>query len=58
MNPASQVCLKWFFVETTLMGATLLPALDALSLKLKNTMPSLKKKKGGAALAAEISEVQ
>ena len=33
-----------------------MPALDALSLKLRNTVPSFKKKKG--ALPVEITEVQ
>ena len=42
----------------TLLGGVILPALDALSRNLKNTIPSFKKKKGAAALPAEIGEVQ
>jgi len=41
----------------TLLGAVIVPAFDALCLKLKNTVPSFKKKKG-AALPAEVGEVQ
>lgn len=40
----------------TLIGGVVVPALDALSLKLKSTVPNFKKKKG--ALPAEITEVQ
>ena len=40
----------------TLLGGVVVPALDALSLKLKSTVPNFKKKKG--ALPAEITEVQ
>ena len=40
----------------TLIGGVVVPALDALSLKLKITVPNFKKKKG--ALPAEITEVQ
>jgi len=40
--------LKYFFVEMFLYGGILVPAVDAISLKLKATMPSSKKKKGAA----------
>ena len=53
---ASQVGLKWFFVEMLIYGGIIVPALDALSLKLKSTAPSFKKKKGP--LPAEIDQVQ
>jgi len=39
-----------------LIGAVVVPALDALCLKLRSLMPSFKKK--GGALAAQITEVQ
>ena len=44
--------LRGFFVMSLLIGSILVPALDALSLKLKSTVPSFKKKKG--ALAQEL----
>lgn len=49
--------MKQFFVEMFLYGGVVVPALDALSLKIKAVMPSFKKKKGGA-LAAEVDQVQ
>ena len=39
-----------------LLGGIIVPGLDALSLKLKSTVPSFKKKKG--ALPAEVESVQ
>lgn len=49
--------MKQFFVEMFLYGGVVVPAFDALSLKIKAVMPSFKKKKGGA-LAAEVEQVQ
>ena len=54
---ASLAGLKWFFVEMTVFGAIVVPALDALALKLKATVPSFKKK-GKGALAPELDQVQ
>lgn len=56
LNAASSIGLKWFFIEMTLYSSVIVPALDALSLKLKSTVPSFKKKKG--ALPAEVDQVQ
>jgi len=39
-------------MEMFMYGGILVPALDALALKLKSTVPNMKKKKG--ALPAEI----
>lgn len=39
-----------------LYGGVIVPALDALCLKLKSVVPSFKKKKG--ALPAEVDQVQ
>ena len=47
---------KWFFVDMFLQGGLIVPALDALSLKLRSTVPSFKKKKG--ALPATVDQVQ
>lgn len=52
---ASCIGLKWFFVEMTVYGSVVVPAIDALSLKLKTTVPSFKKKKD--ALAPELDQV-
>jgi len=52
---ASPLGLKWFFVSMTMYGGVIVPALDALSLKLKTTVPSFKKKKGS--LPAELDQV-
>ena len=49
---ASLVGLKEFFTEMFLYSGLLVPALDALSFKLKNVVPSFKKKKG--ALPAQV----
>jgi len=39
-----------------LYGGVIVPALDALTIKIKTTTPNLKKKKG--ALPAEVDQVQ
>jgi hypothetical protein len=48
---ASPIGLKWFFVEMLLYGGVVVPALDALTLKIKSTTPNFKKK---GALAPEV----
>ena len=47
---------KWFFMDMFLHGGLLVPALDALSLKLRAIVPSFKKKKG--ALPPAVDQVQ
>ena len=54
---ASPVGLKWFFMEMLLYGGVVVPALDAMSQKLKAIVPSFKKKKG-AALPPQVEQVQ
>ena len=46
---------KWFFIDMFFNGGLLVPALDALSLKLRAIVPSFKKKKG--ALPPSVDQV-
>ena len=53
---ASLTGLKKYFIEMFFYSCAIVPALDALALKLKNTVPGMKKKKG--ALPAEVEQLQ
>ena len=47
-NMTENKSMRGMFVTSLVIGAILIPALDALSLRLQQASPNLKKKKGSA----------